>query len=68
MTQLVVRVSVDGTIQAVTREVTGPRCLDYIDVLEDLLEAETLNSAFTADYTAHTTTDEDEVRRELPQW
>lgn len=49
-TRLVVRVAVDGTISAETQNVTGTRCLDYISLLEDLLDATTTSSAYTADY------------------
>jgi hypothetical protein len=44
-------VAADGTVTAETRGVHGPGCLDYIAVLEDLLDATTVSSAFTADYT-----------------
>lgn len=40
-TRLVVRVAVDGTISAETQNVTGPQCLEYISLLEDILEAST---------------------------
>lgn len=48
---IALRVGVDGTVTAETHGVLGATCLDYIAVLEDLLEAEAADSAFTADYT-----------------
>ena len=43
-------VAADGTVTAETHGVAGPGCLDYIAVLEDLLDAKTVSSSFTADY------------------
>lgn len=48
--QLVVQVRRDGTVHAETVGMEGAECLDYIAVLENLLEAETAESAFTDDY------------------
>lgn len=57
--QIVVTVRADGTIEAETVGVTGEACLDYIRVIEDLIEGTTVSSQFTADFhagraTAHT--------------
>lgn len=64
---IVVRVAPDGTISAGTVGMKGPKCLDYIAVLEDLLDATTASSAFTAEY--HETDDRtyDEARNDLQQ-
>ncbi|KAE8765806.1 DUF2997 domain-containing protein [Georgenia thermotolerans] len=48
--QLIVQVRPDGTVRAETVGMAGEECLDYITALEDLLDAETTESAFTADY------------------
>lgn len=67
--QVVVTVAPDGAITAETRGITGEACLDYIQVLEDLLEATATSSAFTEDYErTATTVSEQEVRRDLDQW
>ena len=71
--QVVVTVAPDGAVTAETRGIKGKACLDYIAVLEDLLEATTTSSAFTEEYeqtatSTSTTTDEQEVSRELRQW
>ncbi len=50
--QLVVRLRADGTVDAETFGMQGPECLDYIEALEALLEAETVSSSFTEEYTA----------------
>lgn len=41
----------DGSISAETHQIQGSACLDYIALLEDLLEAETISSSYTDDYT-----------------
>ncbi|MER7008745.1 DUF2997 domain-containing protein [Dactylosporangium sp. NPDC000555] len=56
MRRIVVTVAADGTVSAETLGVKGSKCLDYIAVLEDLLEAQTVNSEYTSDYTAATNT------------
>jgi hypothetical protein len=58
--QLVVQVRRDGTVHAETVGMHGAECLDYIAVLEHILEAQTTGSAFTDDYyrtTAEQSTD-----------
>ncbi|MBO3662118.1 DUF2997 domain-containing protein [Microbacterium stercoris] len=50
--QIIVRVRKDGTIDAETVGMHGAECLDYFATLEDLLDAETSSSAYTADYDA----------------
>jgi hypothetical protein len=68
---IVVRVGPDGSVQAETKGIKGPRCLDSIELLEDLLEARTISSAFTPEYVEQTTQDtahaeievDDELRR-----
>ncbi|KOX05597.1 MULTISPECIES: DUF2997 domain-containing protein [Micromonospora] len=52
--QIVLTVATDGIVSAETRGVVGSGCLDYISVLEDLLDARTVESAYTADYTRTT--------------
>ena len=51
MKKLVVQLRADGTVAAETFGMTGPECLDYIQHLESLLDAETAASQFTDDYT-----------------
>lgn len=48
--QLIVRVHADGTIDAETVGMYGDECLEYFDALEDLLDAQTASSSYTADY------------------
>ncbi|HEY7769773.1 DUF2997 domain-containing protein [Longimicrobium sp.] len=45
-----VRIFPDGTVQAEVHGAKGKRCTDYIAILEELLEAETADSAYTAEY------------------
>ena len=47
---LKVSVAPDGTVTAETIGFTGSACLSQIGVLEDLLEATTVRSAFTDEY------------------
>lgn len=49
---LVVKLRPDGTVDAETFGMTGDECLSYIAALEDLLDATTTQSSFTADYSA----------------
>lgn len=69
MTQhrIVVRVAPDGAIHAETKGVTGEQCLDYVEVLEDLLDAQAFQSSFTDEYRQVSTVSEREVARELRQ-
>lgn len=48
--ELEITVRADGSIKATTHHVTGSGCLDYIAVLEDLLDAQTIDSAYTQDF------------------
>jgi acylphosphatase len=51
MTQRIqLRVYPDGRIEAVVQGVKGKKCTDYIAVLEELLQAETVESAYTPEY------------------
>lgn len=40
----------DGTIQAETQGIKGKKCMDYIKILEELLEAKTTDSDRTPEY------------------
>ncbi len=51
MKKLVVQLRPDGSVAAETFGMTGAECLDYIEQLEALLDAETTSSQFTEDYT-----------------
>jgi hypothetical protein len=53
--RIVVTVAPDGTVTAETRGVVGEECLDYVAVLEDLLDARVVESAYTADFHRTTT-------------
>ena len=50
--RIAVTIGADGKITASTLGITGDACLDYIPLLEDLLEAEVVESAFTSEYAA----------------
>lgn len=51
--RLQINVDSDGNIKAETLGIHGPKCLDYVAVLEDLLDAQSVESKFTADYTKY---------------
>lgn len=40
----------DGTIQAETKGIKGKKCMDYMKILEEILEAETVDSDHTPEY------------------
>lgn len=65
--QIVVTVAPDGSITAETKGIKGTGCLDYIQVLEDLLDAKTTSSVFTDEYTQTTSTQHHEVSNDLHQ-
>jgi hypothetical protein len=48
--QLVIRLRTDGTVQADTRHVYGDACVPFAALLEDLCDAEAIDSAYSADY------------------
>lgn len=48
--QIVVRVALDGTVEAETIGIVGSKCLESVTLLEDLLEARSIASEFTSDY------------------
>lgn len=58
---IVVTVAPDGSVTAETVGVLGPACLDTLSMLEDLLDAEAVSSAFTADYHRCTSTTDQDV-------
>ena len=60
--RIVVTVTSEGVVSAETRDVFGDDCLDYVAVLEDLLAARAVHSAYTADHDRAA----EPVRQELP--
>ncbi len=50
--RIIVHILPDGRIQAETQGIKGKKCTDYIRVLEEILEAETVDSEYTAEYYA----------------
>lgn len=40
----------DGVVTAETIDIAGRKCLDYMEVLENLLEATVVESTFTSDF------------------
>ena len=65
---IIVTVAADGTVTAETKGIKGTDCLDYIQILEDLLEAETTTSAYTDEYHQNTSAQHNEGSNELRQW
>ena len=47
-----VQIFPDGRIQAETQGIKGRSCTEYIKILEEILEAEAVESAYTAEYYA----------------
>lgn len=48
--RIIVRISPDGLVEAATEGFKGPSCLDSIQLLEGILEAQTVTSDFTPEY------------------
>ncbi len=62
-----VRIFPDGTVQAEVHGAKGKRCTDYIGILEELLEAESVDSAYTAEYQQAEHVRADDVRADEPE-
>jgi hypothetical protein len=54
--QLIIRLRVDGTVQAETKRIHGDACVPFAAILEDLCDAEAIDSDYTSDYYAVTQT------------
>lgn len=48
--QIDIRIYRNGRIETVTHNIKGKACLDYIEPLENLLEAKVVDSEFTSEY------------------
>lgn len=44
------RIYPDGTVQADVEGIKGKKCTDYIKIIEDILEAEVIDSEYTPEY------------------
>jgi len=51
--KLKIRIKPDGTIEAKTLGIKGQACTDYIKILEDMLAAKTVESAYTSEFYEH---------------
>lgn len=65
--QIIVRIGSDGSIHAETMGIQGEACLDYVEILEELLEAQSVTSSFTPDYATTNAEIDSEVSDELHQ-
>lgn len=48
--KLKIQIFPDGRVQADVSGVKGKKCTDFIKVLEEILNAETINSTYTTEY------------------
>jgi hypothetical protein len=48
--QIRVEISAEGVIRAETVGIVGQKCLDYVVLLEQMMDAESTESSFTDDY------------------
>ncbi len=48
--QLIIRLRVDGSIEAETKHILGDACVPFAALVEDLCDAEAIDSAYTQDY------------------
>lgn len=48
--QIQVRIFPDGRIEAETKGMKGEECTNYIQLIEEMLRAETVESAYTEEY------------------
>ncbi len=45
-----IKILPDGSIEAVTQGIKGKACLEYVHLLEELLDAKAVDSDFTSEY------------------
>jgi hypothetical protein len=50
MKQIKIHIRPDGQVQAETYGIKGKACIDYIKVLEELLDAEAVESSYKPEY------------------
>lgn len=48
--QLIIRLAVDGMVQAETKGIHGNACVPFAAILEDLCDAEAIDSEYNQDY------------------
>ncbi|MFD1706126.1 DUF2997 domain-containing protein [Siminovitchia sediminis] len=48
--KLKIKIAEDGSVFAETIGIKGKDCLEYIELLEELLDAETVDSRYTEEY------------------
>jgi hypothetical protein len=48
--KIIIKITEDGKIFAETLGMKGKQCLEYIQILEELLDAETIDSEYTHEY------------------
>ena len=48
--QIIVTIAADGKIEAETVGIKGSRCLDFVEILENLMDATSSESKFTSEY------------------
>lgn len=65
--QIKIRIYPNGRIEAETQGIKGPACTDLIPLLEEVLQAETVTSAYTAEYYEEETTQLDTPTNERIQ-
>ncbi|MER1998802.1 MAG: DUF2997 domain-containing protein [Lysinibacillus sp.] len=65
--KIIVKIQSDGEIKVETIGMKGEACLDVIELMEQLLQAETIDSAYTAEYyeakNKNSSTVQNEIRR-----
>ncbi|MGK7873449.1 MAG: DUF2997 domain-containing protein [Xenococcaceae cyanobacterium] len=60
--QVRIQIFPDGRVQAEVQGIKGKACTDYISIMEEILNAETLSSSYTPEYY-----EEQEIELELQE-
>ena len=55
--QLIIKLRVDGSIHAETQHIHGDACIRFAAILEDLCDAEAIESAYSKDHLVAATDD-----------
>lgn len=63
--KLKIRIYKDGTMKAKTEGIKGEKCTEYVERLEDLLDAKVINSEFTYEYYEEEVYEKDNIKMNL---
>ncbi len=48
--ELIITIKKDGTVNTITKNIKGSSCLNYMDLIQNLIKADIYDSSFTDEY------------------